>query len=251
MPQVFIALAVSLLLLWSLWPRFVSWTVQNAADGNVAEKIRNRIGPILIVTAGVAATLLAAVFYQADDKTPWSEPEPAVTALGVVAGVVFVYSRLFPPAFSASFYRVVDFSTGDWQPAKLEELDIGLGHEWPIFLEVQNTGVAPWNNYRVTVAFRGGFHLWSNPRPSVGASYSWAWPTQFRPTGRFQDFLQVQAGNTLAVAESQTLRFLVSPPLEAGRYKVDVSVVADGRLSESRRVLWVNVKEGLNPPATS
>ncbi len=249
MPQVFIALAATLLILWVLWPRFVVWAIGRKQTGGLGEKIHDNIGAVVIVLAGVLAVALAAIFVLLDDDRSWLDPEPSVTAIGVVVGVVFVYSRLFPPAFWPSFYQVVNFSTGDWERTYLTELDIGLDRPWAIFVEVHNTGVTPWNNYRVTVEFQGGFQL----LPKIGsvpASDSWVWPTQFRPRGIRQDFLQVQAGNTLAVAEAQTLRFVASSPRASGRYKVVVKVVADGRLSESRRELWVNVIDGLEPPSS-
>ena len=249
MPQVFTALFVTLLILWVLWPHFVIWAIKQKRTNAWGEKVHNNIGAVVIVVAGVLALALAAIFVLLDDDRSWLDPEPSVTAIGAVVGVVFVYSRLVPPAFWPSFYRVVNFSTGDWERTYLTELDIGLDRPWAIFMEVHNTGVTPWNNYRVTVEFQGGFQLL--PRiGSVPASDSWVWPTRFRPQGIRQDFLQVQAGNTLAVAEPQTLRFVASSPRVSGRYKVVVKVVADGRLSESRRELWVNVIDGLTPLAS-
>ena len=250
MPQVFIALFATLLILWVLWPHFVIWAIRQKRTGGLGEKIHTNIGAVVIVVAGVLALALAAIFVVLDDDRSWLDAEPSVTAIGIVVGVVFVYSRLVPPAFWPSFYRVVDFSTGEWEQKYLTELDIGEGQWWPIFVEVHNTGVTPWNNYRITVRFEGGFRLRLD-HSSVPASKTWAWPTEFRRAGHRQDFLQVQGGNTLAVAEPQTIRFVVHPPNIGGRYKVLISVVADGRLSESRRVLWVNVKDGPEPPSPS
>jgi hypothetical protein len=249
MLQIIVALPLSFLLLYWIWPSILGWSIRRSSEGKWGGWIHGHVGPVIIGLSFILAIGLGSWFVLADKEKSWTDPEPAVSGLGIAAGAVFAYSRLFPPAFWPSFYEVINFhTTGEWKGPKLTEISIGQGQFWPIFMEVHNAGMTPWNNYRITVDFQeGGCQVYPE-HPQVAASLRWQWKTVFRLTGEGQQFLQVQATNTLSVAEPQTIRFVVKAPDKGGRFKVRIKVVADGRLGESRRDLVINVVEGLQPP---
>ena len=249
MIPVAVALLAALAIFRLGWPLVLQWSVGRGAEGKAGGIIARKAGHFLILLSAAIAAGLGSALVVEDDNLSWFDPEPAVAALAVAVGVVFAFSRLFPPAFWINFHDVTDFDgKGDWNPGGRPQLQIGRGQWWAVFMKVYNAGIVPWANYRITVKFDGcSLHP---KHDSIPASDHWAWPTMFRPLGQQQDFLQVQATNTLVVAEAQTMRFVVKAPDQAGKCTVVVSVVADGRLGESKSELKIDVKDGLPRPSS-
>jgi hypothetical protein len=255
MIPVLVSVAIGVIFLQWGWPIIVAWAIQGKHGEGWSRFVHDNIGYTLVAISGlgVVLTALAIVGFSGNEsgRWGWDDPEPALAAFAGVAGVVFAVSRLFPPQFWPSFYAVWDYESGAWTAGKkLTELVVGTDGYWAIFLEVHNASVSAWSNYRITIDFRreGEWVLYPS-HSEVPASFRWEWPTVFRRTrDGDQPFLQVQAGNTLAVAEPQTIRFVAKTPKKAGDYRIHIALVADGRLGEIRKTLPIRVVEGLQRP---
>jgi len=247
--QIVVALPLSLVILYLVWPRVLGWSIRRSSERKWGGCLHVHAGLTILVLSFAFAIALGSWFVKADGKKSWTDPEPAVAALAIAVGAVFAYSRLLPPAFWPSFYEVMDFSdAGQWKGPKISKLRVGRGQLWPIFMEIHNACITPWNNYRTTVDFQEGCCQLYPEHDEVRASFHWQWKTEFRPVGRGQQFLQVQGTNTLSVGEPQTIRFVARTPDKSGAFKVRITVVADGRLGESRGHLTIDVVDGLQPP---
>lgn len=230
-----------LVLAWG-WPRLLGWSIRGGVETPRAF-IHRYTGETLLLLAAVFAVGLNALFVVSNEAWQWTDVEPAVTALAVVAAVIFGYAKLYPPSFLPVYYTVLDLKTGNWIEDRVTELEVPCGQVWPIFILVYNVGIAPWSNYRITVtADDDEFHAY-HEHSFYPNSKDWAWRTKELRVHEEIGQVQVPADNTLAVGEPQTIRFLLKVPNAAGRYRVTISMVAEGHLSESKRNLWLSVKD--------
>ena len=224
-----------------VWPSLLGWSIRRGSTGGFGGWIANYVAVAIFFLSILFAGGLAALLKVTDKDSSWTDTQPALTGLGITLGLVFAFSRLAPPAFWASFREVK--TDGSYDRSKLAELELPAGGWCPIFLEVHNASISAWSNYRITVSFEDGGCELRPAHDHVPASESWEWKTEFRPHAPGQPFLQVQGGNTLAVAEPQTVRFVARTPDGPRRFRAKIALVADGRVGESRRSLWVKVRE--------
>lgn len=240
--HIFVVGPTVLLLLYWVWPWLLARSIRANYDGSGGWLYRN-VSNVLVGLLFLFAFCLFLALVWGDDKRGLWDTEAALTAIAVAAGVSYGYIRLIAPAFWPAFLPV-DPETGAWNNVRETDLTIRAGRPWPIFIVVHNTSIAPWGNYRITVEFKGvgNWFRIDHERDDVPISKIWGWKTKELRIIPEQFKAQVQAGNTLAVGESQTIRFLVTAP-SPGRFTARISMVCDGRLGESRRELPLNVVE--------
>jgi len=246
MVQIIVLLPVSFMLLFGVWPCVLGWSIRRGSEDKCGDCIQRYAGHVIVALSFLLAIGLGTWFVRADKEKSWTDPEPAVAAVGIAVGAVFAYSRLVPPAFCANFLEVIDVSTGEWRRPKLKKLKIGKGQLWPIFIEVHNACITAWSSYRITVEFQEG-NCEVYPDPPEGSR--WQWKTTFRSEAQGKQLLQLLQTNALAVGETKAIRFMAKAPDKVTEFKVRIWVVADGRLGESRRDLVIKVVDGLKPPS--
>ncbi|MBA7639077.1 hypothetical protein ES703_46735 [subsurface metagenome] len=222
------------LFVFLLWPLIVSHAIKrNPEEGG--EKCGERF---LVIGILVFASFYLPLVLS-DAQRSWMDTEPAITAILITAAIFFSYSRFLPSSFYAAYVEVTNFETGDWNKKRLRELTIERGKFWPIFLVVHNTGIAPWNNYRITVEFGDKFEA-KVEMDDFPNSETWGWMNKDLRIGERPCWVQVQRTNVLVIGEPQTLRFFIRSD-KVGRFKLRMRVVSDSRPGERRQTLWLNV----------
>lgn len=226
--------SLSVAFLYLLWPIILARAIRRNPDEG-GEKCGERL-----IFVGIA---LVVIFYLTlvlpDCQRSWVDAEPAISAVLITVAIFFGYGRFLPSSFYSAYLQVTNWSTGEWDQRRLSELTIEKGKLWPIFLVVHNTGIASWNNYRITVEFKDDFEVFAE-LDGFPSSKTWAWKTKGLRISKKPCWVQLQATNVLAIGEPQTLRFLVKSD-KLGKFKVKIRVVSDGRPGERRQSLWLNV----------
>lgn len=227
------------------WPRLLVWSIrQHWPQETYGSLLHKRAGEF-ILTIGLAGAIgLAVLFIVTDDNRSWTDVDSAVSAVVIVAAVLFGYGRLFPPAFFPAFYSVTNLDSGAFIENRTNELQLPSGSFWPIFVVVYNIGIAPWTSYRITLTIEdaAGFDTFLS-HGGIPASDYWDWKTEDLRVNREKAQVQVQRSHALVVGEPQTIRYVVKTPDTPNRFRMCVTVAVDGRLSESTSFLWLNVQK--------
>lgn len=216
------------------WPIFVTRAIKDR-DGGGEEDAR-----YLIWVAAVVAILFWIAIFVPDRQASWRDYNPAITAVGITAGIFFTYSRLLSPSFYATFLEITDEKTGVFKKhPKLDNPKIEQGRWSPVFIAIYNTGISVWDNYRITFDLPKGFEA-SQTCHEFPECEEWDHAPEPGSLKIGTSYVQKHSTAVLSIGETSACRFFLKAN-KPGKFSMKVMLTSVGKLNERSRHLQIQV----------